>query len=702
MSTISIILSILSGIICVALGLFTLSRNPKHPANIGFALGMAGFAVMEAGDLITFISLGVPPIGMKLSIIGQAVLPPAWAIFAVTFARANHNYFLSRWKTLMGGMAAVSIVFAGISFSSFATLVATALENNSAPVYVIGQVGRYFNVYLILAFVFIMAQLESTLRSSRGMSRWQIKYIIFGIGSMIAYMIYLSSHALLFSVMRPETMPLTPIVLIITTSMMAVFIIRHKLMDVNIFISRYVIYNSLTVLAVGAYFMAIGLVIYGVKLLKIPFNSLIIPLFVFVSALAMVIVFFTSSIRRKIQLFINRNFYSHKYEFRDKWLETTEKISSKGSEKEISDILVELLSGTMGADDVRLWLFDPVMNGFFLTVKSTATSNEMIGQDHPVIKVIYIVKGPFLFADMKDDVTADEMEKIKKLAGPEGVICAPLLADQDLLGFLIQSSDISGEPYRDDDFELLKAITTQAAVQLKNIRLAQNLTSIKEIETFNKLSTFVMHDLKNLTNSLSLISQNARFNMENPEFQKDALRTVDNTVKKMKILIEKLSNVPKGIELKVEMVSLEQVLESAVAKIPQTTSDGVEIVRNIEDLPHVLVDREAMEMVFINILLNACEAMGKGVITLTSLTWDGRAEIKISDSGPGISIEFLKDGLFRPFRTTKKNGLGIGLFQCKAMVEAHGGSIEVESEQGRGTTFTIKLPLPENVQKGNA
>lgn len=695
------ILAVLSGLLCVALGFFTLTRNPKRPTNLGFALGMAGLAAIEAGDLLTIVSGGTLSLGMRLSIIGQAVLPPAWGLFAVTFARADYEALLSRWKAILVGMALISLAFAALSFGDgFASLAySEAFGSGNGPFYFIGPIGRYFNIYLILGFVFILAQLENTLRASRGMSRWQIKYIIFGVGANMALMIYLSSQMLLFSAMRAESVFLTSIVLLITTSMMAVFIVRHKLLDVNIFISRYVVYNSVTVLAVGAYFLAMGLVIHGMRLFNIPFNSLLIPLFVFLSALALVVILFTSSLRRKVQLFINRNFYSHKYEFRDKWLETTEKISSKSSEKEISDILVELLSGTMGAKGVRLWLYDPVMKGFFLTGTGEAPANagEKVLQDHPLVKTINNVKGPFLLPDIKG-VTEDEMSEIRGVAAPGGVICAPLLADQELMGFVIQGSDISGEPYREDDFELLKAITTQAAVQLKNIRLAQDLTSIKEIEAFHKLSAFVMHDLKNLTNSLSLISQNARFNMENPEFRKDVFRTVENTVRKMKVLIDKLSNLPRGIELTTEPVLLGEVVEGAIGKLPGTAMDGVEIRSNIRDLPLVLIDREAMEMVFINLLLNACEAMGKGVITISGSVRGGQAEVGVSDSGPGIAADFLKDGLFRPFRTTKKNGLGIGLFQCKAMVEAHGGSIEVESGEGKGATFKVRLPLTQAAQ----
>ena len=122
-----------------------------------------------------------------------------------------------------------------------------------------------------------------------------------------------------------------------------------------------------------------------------------------------------------------------------------------------------------------------------------------------------------------------------------------LVAGRDLLGGVLQGEDLSGEPYGVDDFQLLKALTTQAAVQIKNIRLAQDLIASKEVDAFSKMSSFIMHDLKNLTNSLSLLSQNARQNMDNPEFQKDAMDTIDRTITRMKGLIERLSTDRKSV-----------------------------------------------------------------------------------------------------------------------------------------------------------
>ncbi|MBI5344113.1 MAG: PEP-CTERM system histidine kinase PrsK, partial [Deltaproteobacteria bacterium] len=194
-------------------------------------------------------------------------------------------------------------------------------------------------------------------------------------------------------------------------------------------------------------------------------------------------------------------------------------------------------------------------------------------------------------------------------------------------------------------------------------------------------------------NSLSLVSQNFNHNMENPEFRRDAVRAVDNTVAMMKGLIERLSTLPKGLVINKEECNLNALVRSVIKRIPM---DGKEVIisNEIESVFPVLVDKEAMGMVFLNMFMNAFEAAGaNGRITVSASKNGDTADITIADNGAGIPFEFIERDLFKPFKTTKRNGLGIGLFQCKAIVEAHGGRIAVKSAPGQGTTFNIVLPV---------
>lgn len=696
------ILPVVSAALCIALGLFTLSRNPRHITNIGFALGMASLAVIEAGNTAILLSSGGEAgIGARMLLIGESALPSAWILFSLAFARSNYRDVLSKNAIPLAGVTAASLFFmiawatadVGPSLSVVDAYSGEPLLIFSNPLL------KYFHIYLILGLVFNLVHLENTLRHSEGPKRWQIKYVIFGVGSIMAFFIFISSQALLYSTMTLGSVPLTSSVLIIAVSMMAVFIVRHRLMDVDIFISRYVVYNSLTVMIVGLYLIAAGLIANGIRYFNVPFRYFFTTLFVFVAVLALFIMFFTASLRRKFQAFINRHFYKHKYEFRDKWMETIEKISPKRSVEDISKTLTEMVSSTMGVKDIYIWVYEPASREYCSPSAGLDEGLRKIKNTHPLIALIRERMGPFTF-DGADGgpgpALADEAEAL--VSSTRAAMCAPLLSDADIVGFLLQGKDFSGEPYRRDDFEIVKAMTTQAAVQITNIRLLEDLMNVKEVEAFSNMSSFIMHDLKNLTNSLSLVSQNARHNMDNPEFQQDAINTINSIVKRMKDVIEKLSSVPKGLDIKKAPVDLKGLIHNSIRKMPVSRSKNVVIINEVETMPPVGIDRDAMEMVFLNILTNAYEAVrDEGRITVRGHMEDGFVAVTVSDNGNGIPREFMETSLFKPFKTTKKSGLGIGLFQCKTVVEAHGGKIEIESAEGNGASFKVILPASERL-----
>jgi signal transduction histidine kinase len=172
----------------------------------------------------------------------------------------------------------------------------------------------------------------------------------------------------------------------------------------------------------------------------------------------------------------------------------------------------------------------------------------------------------------------------------------------------------------------------------------------------------------------------------------------------MKGLISRLSSVPKNIEVKREEVSLNILVHSVLKRLNTDGEKNVVITEELDSIPPICIDHEAMEMVFLNLITNAYEAIEKeGIIRVTASMNEGNINIKVSDTGAGMSEEYIENCVFKPFRSTKKSGFGIGLYQCKTIVDAHGGKIEVESKKGMGTTFTIKLPLrcEDSVEGGN-
>ena len=687
-------LPILAALVSSGVGLFVFLRNPRHPANIGFGLGMLSVVLIETGGAIFHLSDSEPWVlfGRRVSLIGEAILPSAWLLFSITFARVNYKEIISRWRPILIGFYSGSIFFiAWIKSHSFFFLPS---NSDNYEIFMLGPIGRYFYIFLIVGIIINLIHLENTLRFSGGIKRQQIKNVIIGVGALLSFHIYLASKALLFSIIDVKYLPVASVIVLISCSIVFSTVVRNRLLDIDIFISRYVVYNSMTVLLVGAYLLIVGLIAQGIKLAGGSFDTFWSTLFTFIAIVGIVASFLSTRLRRKIQLFINRHFYKHKYEFRDKWMETTEKIGAKSDILQIQKSVVEMISETMGAQEVYLWLYEPAYRRYYLASSTVPVFGQLqIKEDHLLISYIKRNPSTFFIKDMLEDEKGFAQDIAPIITATKSVLCTPLIVEgEEPVGFILQGEDVSGEPYRKDDLDLLKAIASHAATRIRNIYLVKELIAIKEAETFQQVSSFFIHDLKNLVSTLSLLVQNTEEHMSNPLFQQDAARTLRSTVSKMNAMISNLTILYKGLRISPSPMNLNALLEETLSALNGQVSSR--IVRHMEDLPAIPLDGEQLRKVCLNLLLNAIEASSPaGKIEVRTFAADGDVVLTIADHGCGMSREFIQSSLFRPFQTTKPHGLGIGLFQCKKIVEAHKGRIEVESAEGKGSTFRVVLPV---------
>jgi signal transduction histidine kinase len=163
----------------------------------------------------------------------------------------------------------------------------------------------------------------------------------------------------------------------------------------------------------------------------------------------------------------------------------------------------------------------------------------------------------------------------------------------------------------------------------------------------------------------------------------------------MKRLIENLSALPKELDIKKARIDINQLVKEALESSKVEQLKSVQVSIDLNDLPSIQGDGEYIKKVLINLVLNAIQSLpgGRGRVELTTYVKDGYAHVEVLDSGAGMTEEFIKNQIFKPFTTTKKKGLGIGLYQCKAIMEAHGGNIEASSIPNRGSQFTLKFPV---------
>jgi putative PEP-CTERM system histidine kinase len=208
------------------------------------------------------------------------------------------------------------------------------------------------------------------------------------------------------------------------------------------------------------------------------------------------------------------------------------------------------------------------------------------------------------------------------------------------------------------------------------------------------MSTFVVHDLKNLVAQLSLLIPNAHKHRNNPEFQQDMLDTVTHSVQKMKLMLQKLSR--NDAPARPAPLFIDQLLQQAVS-LKAAFEPRPQLRVETPGL-RVVADWERLERVLGHLIQNAIEATpldGQVIITLraTGGNTAGAVLVEISDSGAGMTEEFIRDRLYKPFESTKPAGMGIGAFESREYIHELGGTLEVNSRPQQGTTFQVTLPL---------
>lgn len=378
-----------------------------------------------------------------------------------------------------------------------------------------------------------------------------------------------------------------------------------------------------------------------------------------------------------------------KYDYREQWVNFTKRLGSLVTLEELAPQILDTVVETVGATAGILYLKDFGEGRHHATTAvGVRRPARTLAEDHPLIASLGTRRAPLV---LENGSAAAGLEPPEARGFSEASVIAPLRWRDELTGFLLIGPERSGARYTREDLEFMATVGEQAAGVIVTARLSENLAQSREFEAFHRLTSFVIHDLKNSISALSMLSENALKNFDDPDFQRDALKTVARTVDRMKALLGRLSESPGPARLRRDLVDLASLALDATA--PVVKSDRISLVKELAPLP-ISADGEALSKVIQNLVTNAVQSIdGRGIVTLKTFVEDGRAVVSVTDTGCGMSEEFVRTSLFAPFRSTKQGGWGIGLYHAKGLVEAHGGTIEVSSQQGTGTTFSVRLPI---------
>ncbi len=684
-------LTLLDSLACLWLGLFVLAKNWRQAANRLFCLTLTVLALME---LARFLVVRAPAeegalFFIRLAESAAALLPGSLFVFTCIANRADWREHLRRRWLPAAFFVAGSLAFAPLAFDG--RFVSGQDFWADSPVFLLGPLGQYFHVFFLIACAAALINLEGLLRSTSGVRRWQVKYGVLGLGGITVGFVFVLSQNLIYHVVRVTYIPVLSAAILLSLLPLAYGVVRGRFLEVEVFISRYVIYNSLAVMTLGAYLVAMGLLVRLMGYLGLEYRFFWQFFLIFASGMALAVVLLSSDVRTRVKHFINRHFYKNKYDYRLQWLELSQRLGARPSREELAEAVVDMLGETVFVREISLWLCDEEGAAFGLQAgRGVGEIKESVAARSGVLAWLATQGRTVRAAEIEEEVPLAYGEHLALFEqGLRAVLITPLMAGKRLLGFISVGPESTGRDFVEDDLDLLDSVAAQAAGALLGTYLSASLVKAQEEQVFHRLASFVIHDLKNFTSMLSLVVQNAERHIADPEFQKDALATVRDTVVKMKALAGRLSEARQQVfELRPAPTRLDELAREAVANL---AADGVHVELAAAGPLEANVDREQVGKVLTNLLLNAAEAGAKRVRFTAGLE-NGWAVLSVADDGAGMERDFLERRLFRPFATTKKKGLGIGLYQSKMIVEAHGGRLEAESEAGRGTTFTLRLP----------
>lgn len=695
-----VVLAYIAAVVAAGVALVWLAFKHQTVAHWSFGAGML---LLAADTALGGLAVGLSASGTAMSwqpgrAWCAALLPGVWLVYGLSYSRGNYREFLRGWRWAIGG-AFLAPVLLVTAFGSGLMGVESRAAGEGGQFIPLGWAGKVLEVLVLSGMLLALINLEKTFRSALGWLRWQVKFMVLGVAVMLGGRMYASSQALLFSGIQLSLVGVLAASLLVGTLLVTFSLIRTGCRETDVYPSRAMLYGSLSVMLAGAYLLLVGLLAEAVTRLGGDRMFPIKSLFLLLAIAGLGVLLLSDRFRQRTQLFISRHFRRSVHDYRRIWTAFTAHTAGRLDRTEYCHAVVTRIAETFNAMSVTIWMVEPGQQRLQFGA-STAPGAERGGgvMDLGDVGADWIADWRKVSDPVDLDTAREPRVQALRQRNPESFrrrgnrVGLPLVAGGEVQGFILVADPVSRGRFTIEDRELLKCIGDQVAAALRNIQLSGKLIEAKELEAFQSMSAFFVHDLKNTASTLSMMLHNLPTHFDNAEFRADALRGIGKSVDRLNGLVERLTLLRQGLAVNLAAADVNDLVRAAVGQIEGTP--GLEVACDLELLPRLPVDSEQFPKTLTNLLFNAREAVGDhGQIRVMTRRRDGYAVISVADNGCGMSAEFLRWRLFRPFQTTKKKGLGIGMFQSKMIVEAHGGRMEVESQPGEGTEFRVFLPF---------
>ncbi len=640
---------------------------------------------------------------VRLVLFSEVVFALIWVSLALRMKQAiQASVGDSRRKFLIEIILGAALLTVTNYFSASEDIVEIFDSNLSFTLY--GPV--FFSSFLVLMAVLYFAwRLEEFWRSMDGARRWEFKFLVVGGYLVCGTMAWSNSYRLTYLDIVHSHLRLQSALLYFGWAMLFYAVVSHRLLNRKIFVSRKVVYAFVVPSLLATYLLGFGIVTLLIRSFGLEMSFVLKWLFLVLGLVAVGLFAFSGKIRRRVHFFISTHFYINKYEYRDEWLALSQQLQGASTEADVVGALLEVLVESLYTTDIFIWLKGSGSSRGYNLVASLGNKEVKnhqydLGPNDPLVS--YLQNHSYFDRSEKEpDQAWQEAKKNKQslLSGLNLSLITSISIGQQLTGLIGLGPEFTGGKYGHDDFDLLTALGSQTASALLAVRMAEELAHTREQQAWHRLSAFVLHDIKNAATMLSLLQENAPEHIHEPEFQQDMLELVDDALRRMERVEQRLGALKDEIIPNLQNIELGRFLQDFVSK---TKKKLPLMVVKIEDLNEIQVrsDPDLLGSVLENLLLNAYEAREKGAVVRIRVGRDDadQAIVEIIDNGPGILADLLADGLFEPFKTSKDGGSGIGLWQVKRVVISLGGTVSANNNPDGGAGFVIRLPLAVGVE----
>jgi putative PEP-CTERM system histidine kinase len=541
-----------------------------------------------------------------------------------------------------------------------------------------------------------LAIIEQLYRNIAARHLWSIKYLFIGAGGIFAFDFYMYVDAILFSSIDTELWEARGIVNMIVVPLLAISAARNKNWELKVFVSRDIVLTTTTIMAGALYLLVMAGAGFYLRAFGGDWGQITQVVFVSLAMVLLAVMLSSAQLRARIRVFLGKHFYKNKYDYRREWLLLTDELSDKGQGKERFDVVIQVLARMVDARAGLLWLCDDHKQYRNAAAWQTNWIDAVVTNDIALVQFLEETGYVINLRDLESNVEQYQCPVlpnwVASMARPWLIV--PLFGLESMLGFIILAEPLIIRSINWEDRDLLKTAAKQVASYLMVLTTSEALAEAKQFEVFNRLSAYMVHDLKNISAELELVARNAEKHKSNVEFLEDAFATVDNAASDINRLLDQLRKKHMQNE-KASIVELGSLVQEVI-ETKQNQSPKPQLTP-LSGLCYVAAEKGRLTNVLAHLIDNSQQATGEeGSVTITLVSKASMHIIEIKDTGHGMDADFIQNRLFKPFDTTRGNaGMGIGMYEGRELIRHLGGEIYVQSEPGKGSTISLHMPVSQ-------